>query len=319
MTHVTYLLGAGASAQSKLPINKDLIKALESIVYESQFIKDSIDGDRYTKTIQSTYSKVIQDAKKEKSIDTLANIHFGNNNYLHDIKSLLWIYFSANAGKDELDPRYKHLLLRFRDKVSKTFKLRDDFSVLTWNYDLQLEEAYASIAGLELWKTPLHLKSYPGLYFLKKDTFNDNIDSKQVQLIHLNGCAGYYYDSEIRDYKNWYNSDLTNPQEYCNMARLVGQKFHTNAPSKTAIHNCINFAGEENQLNETKKDLVKLISKKTTHLVIIGYSFQDFNENMDTFIIENMENLRYIMIQDKYPEKIEELLRNKYPVLHSKI
>ena len=46
------------------------------------------------------------------------------------------------------------------------------------------------------------------------------------------------------------------------------------------------------------------IARKTTHLIVIGYSFPDFNKIIDQDIISKMTHLKYIYIQDPNPEKI---------------
>ena len=68
-----------------------------------------------------------------------------NSELYYSIKNLLWIYFSAVAGRGKLDKRYKNLLIKLKAGSSKSFRINENFNFITWNYDLQLEEALSEI------------------------------------------------------------------------------------------------------------------------------------------------------------------------------
>lgn len=318
MSHVTYLLGAGASINA-LPDNKKLLSSLHQIVHSANAVLKNTTELNYLETFKNTYLPLIKEAQAEISLDTLANINFNNEDKLHQIKVLIWLFFSGQAGKKQLDPRYKHLLINIRDYNSSSFRVRDNFSFLSWNYDLQLEEAYSILAETDIWRVPNSLYSFPGIHFIKPNALNSKSSPDLFQLIHLNGCGGYYYDQEINSYNNWYNCDFDSFDEYEKMLRLIIQKFHTNNSKRNALTNCINFAGEDSPLNEMKKKYVSKVSEKTTHLIVIGYSFPYFNRQMDKEIIDKMDMLEYIFIQDPNADDLEIKIRLRYPLLASKI
>jgi hypothetical protein len=315
MAHVTYLLGAGASIKA-LPDNKNLLNRLSQLVETGSKLGIELD---YLKAFQNIYQPLIKEAQDEISLDTLARVYINNPDKLHQIKVLIWLFFSSQAGKKSLDPRYKQLLLKIREDNTNDFFIRRNFSFLSWNYDLQLEEAFSVLAQTELWRVPISLYSFPGFHFINPDALAKNSNSELFQLIHLNGCGGYYYDNEKSSYSNWYNCDFTNKKDYEEMLNIIMHKFHTNDFKKNALLNCINFAGERTPINDKKKFYVSVVAKETTHLVIIGYSFPDFNRQMDKSIIDQMEKLEYIYIQDPEADEIENKIKLTYPSLVNKI
>ncbi|PJZ89068.1 hypothetical protein [Leptospira levettii] len=55
---------------------------------------------------------------------------------------------------------------------------------------------------------------------------------------------------------------------------------------------------------EQGKEIAKSIAKKTRKLIVIGYSFPDYNKSIDTEILKEMTSLEYIHLQVR-DDKIE--------------
>jgi len=316
MDHVTYLFGAGASFKA-LPLNNKSLEELGYIITKGKEFLNNSQDQNYLNNFLNWYSPILEEAKAEVSLDTLAMININNREKLNRIKTLIWLYFSAKAGQNKLDSRYKNLLVKLRDDNTKNFRVNDNCSFLSWNYDLQLEEAYATLATTDIWEVPKHLYSYPGIHFVNPDAIKRNSSPKSFQMIHLNGCAGYYKGVNSDSYKSWYNCDFDKIEDYDRMINLISQEFHTN--NNNPLHRCINFARENNEDNKFKNDQIKLIAEKTTHLVIIGYSFPDFNKLTDRHIIDNMKNLKEILIQDLEAVSRKEKLLQMFPQLNNNI
>jgi hypothetical protein len=150
------------------------------------------------------------------------------------------------------------------------------------------------------------------------------MDFKETVRFTAEWYRNYYNNSENKC-NSWYNCDLTNPKEYDNLLRLVIQTFYTNISENRPNINSISFAFEENNFSKQALYHSKMIAADTTHLVVIGYSFPDFNREIDRHILNKMEKLEYICIQNKEANKllnkiaeISENIKNKISKMNFK-
>ena len=323
MNKITYILGAGASCNA-LPLNSNLIKQISNFLTIGRNHPMSEINQFYLKIFEDKFYPIIELASRESSIDTLAKVKINSELY-YSIKNLLWIYFSAVAGRGKLDKRYKNLLIKLKAGSSKSFRINENFNFITWNYDLQLEEALSEIDNESISNIPHKFYSYPGIGFTSSNKLIGKINSEFYSIIHLNGCAGYYYNNSENKYNTWYNCDLTNPMEYNDLLRLVIQNFYTNISENRPNLNSISFAFEKNNFSKQALYHSKMIAADTTHLVVIGYSFPDFNREIDRLILNKMEKLEYICIQNKEANKllnkiadISENIKNKISKMNLK-
>lgn len=317
MSYVTYLIGAGASYNA-LPLNEALITRMNAMITIGKNHPENELNQTYLKTFENTFKPIIELAKKEKSIDTLANIHL-NSSIFYDIKTLIWLYFSSVAGKGNLDNRYKNLLVKMRDNSASNFRIRDGFSFLSWNYDLQIEEAISEIGGTEIWRVADRFYTYPGLEFTSPEKIGRNSNPKYFSIVHLNGCAGYYYDVAGNTYREWYNCDIANSRDYDKLLHIVAQNFYTNLHINKSKRSSIAFAFEDAHYNKQSLIHTKEIAAASTHLVVIGYSFPDFNREIDRRILNEMKNLKYICIQDPNAEKLKHKLMSQSENVKDKV
>lgn len=304
MSHLTYLIGAGAS-KNALPLDNDLMSVLRDLTSKGkEFSKDAI-TQTYLQTFETRFKKVVELASQEKSIDTLAKIHQYDSEMFYNIKNLLWSYFSIAAGRNNLDYRYKNLLMKVQDDMATRFKLKDNVSFITWNYDLQIEEAIATIDKIDIWKVAEKYYTYPGYELLNPDLINRNSNPKLFKLVHLNGCAGFYRRLPDNNYTHWCGCDISDPNQYNKFINLVEQNLYTNTINSTSNRNSISFAFENNYIKEQSLKFSKQIAADTTHLVIIGYSLPDFNKSIDCEILNEMKSLKYVCIQNPHAEKLK--------------
>ncbi len=307
MEHLTYLFGAGASCKA-LPLDNALINRLEEIITIGRNLPVNDVNQRYLRSFEDNYSDIIKMAREKGSLDTLANLSFRKPDLVNNIKNLIWIYFSANSDKGEIDNRYTKLIAKIRNRNATNFAFRNDVSLLTWNYDLQIEEAISTIDGIHISKVADKFYTYPGFELISKHKMLQNSNPDTFSLVHLNGCAGYYYDINSRSFHSCNNLDLTDPVKYNTMLNIVVQNFNTNTIIGESVRNSITFAFEENYYSNQAKKYAKEIAKKTTHLVIIGYSLADFNREVDREILNEMTNLKYISIQNPSANELKSKL-----------
>jgi hypothetical protein len=304
MSHLTYLIGAGAS-KNALPLDDDLMSVLRDLTSKGkEFPKDAI-TQTYLQSFETRFKNVVELASQEKSIDTLAKIHQYDSEMFYNIKNLLWSYFSIAAGRNNLDYRYKNLLMKVQDGLANRFKLKENVSFITWNYDLQIAEAIASIDKIDIWKVAEKYYTYPGYELLNPDLINRNSNPKLFKLVHLNGCAGFYRRLPDNNYTHWCGCDISDPNQYNKFINLVEQNLYTNTINSTSNRNSISFAFENNHIKEQSLKYSKQIASETTHLVIIGYSLPDFNKAIDCEILNEMKSLKYVCIQNPHAEKLK--------------
>lgn len=233
----------------------------------------------YLSFFQNNFLPLIQEAEQEVSIDTLAHMYFGDNR-LHHIKALLWMFFSSRAGLGKVDPRYKNLLLKIGKKTPTAYQIEKNVNFLSWNYDLQIEEAFAQLDNTDIWRVPRKMYSFPGVRYTDPDITNRNSNPETFRLVHLNGCAGFYYNQRANSYDNWYGCDLADVAQYNKLLSLVCQQFYTNTSSPSALSNCINFVGEDNSFSQETINHAKRIAENTTHLVIMDIRYRILTERL---------------------------------------
>ncbi len=91
MKHLTYLLGAGASAE-EMPVNNQLIDKLKEIITVGKTSHANMNENEYFILLDEVFSSVLELATKELSIDTLATINT-DSKLLDKIKIVIWVFF----------------------------------------------------------------------------------------------------------------------------------------------------------------------------------------------------------------------------------
>lgn len=304
MSHLTYLIGAGAS-KNALPLDSSLLKQMDVLTTIGSNHPKEMITENYLNSFETRFSHILKLASKEKSIDTLAKKLQYDDNLFYNIKNLIWLYFSIVAGRNNIDNRYTNLILKVQDDSASRFRLKDNVSFITWNYDLQLAEAIASIDQIEIWKVAEKYYTYPGYELLNPDMMNRNANPNLFKIVHLNGCAGYYRKEPDNGITHWCGCDLTDPIQYNNLINLIEKNFYTNLAKPRITKNSISFAFEDTYTKRQSLKFSKNIAAETTHLVIIGYSLPDFNKIIDTEILNEMKNLKYVCIQNPNAEKLK--------------
>ena len=299
MDNLTYLLGAGASYHA-MPVQNELIadvaRVLENLRINNPVhamniwgIAGIMNGGKY-KSLMAKWQEIVQKCQGELTIDTYARtLHIREeHDQLLALKKLIDFYFHVRQFDERLylqqdirrgyqpnygmqtettpklrtlerhDRRYTQLLASL---IRPEEKRRNDLlppglSVLTYNYDLQLEEALAKIFDIELRQIVR-----PGV--------------EPANIVHLNGRAAAYHLEPRGDGRH-------EPDVIGNL--LDGNQRDTE----------IGYAWDKRHLESSRFDE---IVTQTKTLVVIGYSFPQFNQETDKEIV-NAPNLERIIIQD---------------------
>ena len=293
MSEVLYLIGAGASygqrGKSKtgdilpgyiergLPVVNQLEPAIEW--YCKSIQKTGPDGALID---DSEYPNLYKELKwlKEKcrtypTIDTFAKkcTVTGDWRDLNRLKNALSSFFALIQSHEKRDLRYDGFIASI---IQDDGSLPKNISVLSWNYDYQMEYVLQDFSSLRT--DILHIWQNQGITC---KGFGSFIDNSKFNCVKLNGTAMF---SIIQGNK------LIDPSSY-DPSRIE----HWYSEHFMSWKSNISFAWEkDDQFIERVIPLVK----DAKVLVVIGYSFPFVNRAVDKKLIQNMDALKTVYIQD---------------------
>ena len=325
--NVTYILGAGASCKSQ-PLVSDMKVRMECLLLlldtNSKIHINHIckTFKNKTKSLYVKYNPIVKEAIKHYTPDTYVKklSLTGKTADLDTFKEFLNLYFLFEQDnqqityekfpiykpiwfigplseeekekksnfiwdkiKSPIDNRYDvffaTLLKKTGNMDNPQLLLPSNYNIISWNYDNQLEHAYKEYSS--------------GLNFIdirKKLNINSEYDANKSHIIKINGDCTCW---DIKD-----NKELT---LFTAIEKLV---------EGDSINTTIDFAWED---GKTVDDAVHKIIEATDKIVIIGYSFPNFNRDVDKIIFsEYNPAINQIIIQvplkDEY-EKIKERIK----------
>ena len=194
----TYLIGAGASA-NVLPVVNQFAKRIKTFRREFHTelknLKILMHWDPYLDELQA----LISESEKFGTIDTLAKYYYlKDKSKLFKLKKILSTYFVLEQSiLKKQDNRY----LIFLTTIMNGIKLPKKIKLLTWNYDFQFELAAtnfvsdngASNLGGNTVRSGTLINYVPDSGIFNRIEHANNID-----LLHLNGTAGFYLEKDKR-------------------------------------------------------------------------------------------------------------------------
>jgi hypothetical protein len=289
---ITYLLGAGASANA-LPLIKGsptneklgLPGALKRFAEQYKSTSFSSSNPDIAPNLASISDKCIEFGTPDLYAKFLLETgDLGKYALLKKFMANYFHYEQTLAQTSSGQGRFDYRTLAFLTTIAQKEKLPSNISILSWNYDRQIEIAakklmpvdskvYNSVKGFTCW--PNYQESYD---------FDDRYQykGKDIFLLHLNGVAGFNYSK-----------------------RTFSEKSDAVFNFEDAGDTLLSFAWEDESNDEKRVFLkerieyAKSIAEGTQVLVVIGYSFPFFNRKVDDIVIDTMRNtLTKIYYQD---------------------
>jgi len=195
------------------------------------------------------------------------------------------------------DPRYDGFLASILNNDG-TFP---PVTILTWNYDMQLEQAYS---GYLLEDKPKMVQVWEKLNVFNKTSETKYDSTLNQTVIKLNGTAAFIDNPEIEAVgKGMYAEPFFTEFDTWSLHSYAAHMLD-NLQYKNTLSYSWEEAAPELDVVEKAKERVK----DTETLIVIGYSFPYVNRQMDEMIIQSMTNLRTIYIQDPNFEEIKSRL-----------
>lgn len=330
---ITYLLGAGASYQA-CPILNELGEKM--IEMAKEHLKDNY-NDNYEIFNDSSRNhsvNILQEigyfgrkALEYGTIDTYAKKLSLNDDLFRELQSLkivlsiffvLWETSNDPIRKREneegkliqfksIDTRYISLLasLLEKEKEDDWPKLHDNVKFISWNYDMQIQKAFkAFISEKRKMKYCDINKHFPYRYDINETNPNPNLN-----LLHLNGYCGFYFNNEeSKKYEEYSLLDRTDSTDIKEIIKELEFAYEAVKRKQVRINDHINYAWEQNKLAKQTRECAKRFFKESDVIVIIGYSFPPFNRNVDKLLFDELKG-RSTKIYYQDPNASEDLIK----------
>ena len=226
--------------------------------------------------------------REHATIDTYARKLYltGDNRSFEKLKDVLCAFFVWEQLEHVPDNRYDTFLANVLE--AKTLSLPRDLSIISWNYDSQIEMAYQAYNRVQA--LPI---------------FEKNIQNEWPQLpdsgriFKVNGSATFA-DKTIVPF---ILADTKTPRA----VQLI--QFYYNTRSDTSqlgyqFRTHLSFAWENSKNQQNMNDSIASTVQDAEQVVVIGYSFPYFNREIDRAIFARMSNLKKIYVQDVHPESV---------------
>jgi hypothetical protein len=319
---ICYLLGAGASFEALPLISEvpyDLGTFKQYIINYNKSLGDAGEGDLESKL--SNFQNIINQTLQHHSIDTLARKYWlkqkslakqennGEYDWYQLIKNIItcwltwrrlnnldikFLEYDADSKKSErlkklisLDPRYDAF---FSAILDENLELPNNIKIVSWNYDLQIEQSF---------------KFYLNDVTLKEVGHSIGINYNKYSIgpiIKLNGSAVIAEGTKAL----WESS-------YNHQVHEVFIKSLSNQFSKN-IYSNIRFAWEEEGMIDDYRRLASKYVSESDIVVVIGYSFPIFNRETDRQLFANFTEKGiskiYIQADEKDAEGIKSQLES---------
>jgi hypothetical protein len=264
---------------------------------------------------QAVYSlrELLQASTEHQSIDEYAKLLFINDrdrDYTR-LKNLVILFFELyNYYTNRVDKRYGHFLASILKKSAPRFP--PNINIISWNYDYEFEKAFSKYYNIK----DRFEEVYTELSVQHKGIAKPYENSTNFNLFKINGTIGYKNQSDlILGLGNFfYKSEI---EKKLNNERVTPLISKSNSLSGNSLYTpALSFAWEEDTQSNIVIDNAVNIMRATKTLVVIGYSFPNFNRKIDKLLL-NEENLQWvdkIYVQDKDAHEIIDKIKEYRPL-----
>lgn len=320
MSKIVYILGAGASygkrgdeESYKIDERKrgKIIPILQGVPVVNEFAKyiefkcAEVQNGKFEKVFQYTAKiaqrnqlvtelkwllKICQDYP---TVDTYARQLFVTKRAsgYQRLKNAISLFLTLCQHPSTRDIRYDGFIASII-KDDNTFP--SDISIFSWNYDSQMEFAYAGYMSEQNRDINSIWRNMNVLNKVSNHQLSDGFG-----IIKLNGTAHFY------DPTNQNMCDVYYKTQGMSITNLMSMHCLNNVDN---VENTLSFAWESVASQDVFNTTIENRALDAKVLVVIGYSFPYVNRNMDKMILTNMVDLRHIYIQDPNAEAIKERL-----------
>lgn len=322
MSRTIYYLGAGAS-YGRRGEDKKIIEGIpvvseipEQFALFQAYIETAVIPSDCEMVFQNTYrqsasnieserldmlydiDQLIKGIQEHATIDTYARKLYltGRACEFKKLKSVLCAFFVWAQLVYKPDGRYDTFLANVLEEGN--LMLPKDISIVSWNYDSQIENAYKAYNHNS--KLPLFEKNIQGEWPQQP---NHDV------IIKINGSATFEDKSTIQYIKD--------DEKNMPAALQIIEFYHDSQVDTSGIgldfKTHLSFAWEKSTNNEKIKSTLTQTINDTEIVVVIGYSFPFFNRVTDRAIFSGMPNLKKVYVQDINPDAVIQAIHAVLP------
>lgn len=322
MSRTIYYLGAGAS-YGRRGEDKKIIEGIpvvseipEQFALFQAYIETAVIPSDCEMVFQNTYrqsasnieserldmlydiDQLIKGIQEHATIDTYARKLYltGRACEFKKLKSVLCAFFVWAQLVYKPDGRYDTFLANVLEEGN--LMLPKDISIVSWNYDSQIENAYKAYNHNS--KLPLFEKNIQGEWPQQP---NHGV------IIKINGSATFEDKSTIQYIKD--------DEKNMPAALQIIEFYHDSQVDTSGIgldfKTHLSFAWEKSTYNEKIKSTLTQTINDTEIVVVIGYSFPFFNRVTDRAIFSGMPNLKKVYVQDINPDAVIQAIHAVLP------
>lgn len=242
--------------------------------------------------------QLIKGIQEHATIDTYARKLYltGREREFKKLKSVLCAFFVWAQLVYKPDARYDTFLANVLEEGN--LMLPKDISIVSWNYDSQIENAYRAYNHNS--KLPLYEKNIQGEW--------PQPPNRGV-IIKINGSETFEDKSTIQYIKD--------DEKNMPAAQQVIEFYHDSQVDTSGIgldfKTHLSFAWENSTNNEKIKSTLTQTTNDTEIVVVIGYSFPFFNRVTDRAIFSGISNLKKVYVQDINPDAVIQAIHAVLP------
>lgn len=308
---IVYMLGAGASYHA-LPIVSNLYDRFEIFCNHILDYNQANNTPNFYK-LKTEIPNLLTNISAHYTIDTYARKVYLKNPIVHtnpeyiQILNFLSAYFlyeqlkidvnersnwylknlyEPNKGEsntrdksllNELDYRYDSFFATILNNTSDgKLVIPSNFSIISWNYDFQVEKAFMNFSGDSL-ETTLDKFKVVGINHQVID------DDKKTFLTKLNGTAAFAKKGKYTNLFEFKKHSL-NKDTIEIISKILSDE-------RTEYDTGMRFAWEKNDLSKSAVLYAQRKISEAEIIVIIGYSFPYFNRKIDRLLFERVGTL----------------------------
>lgn len=312
---VTYLIGAGASANALPVVNgmNERMKMFYDFLLEVNSDLEIVDRSEFKKlydllSVASLHQTIDTYAKKLWYKDDLINY-----NLLKRFLSCYLIFEQTDKYKEDNEPKEmiyneEKLIVRMFSKPEKFFenksiesnyknsKQKDErydsfyaanlmknkelmpyINIVSWNYDMQYELAYS-----DFWNDKLLIDNIQKNIQVFPLDLNQKINREKSSIIKINGTGNFKSSNENLLF------DIINSARYekdflINIFKVLFN-LEESLESEFKMSNQLKFAWEDDEQVTKARNYAHEVIRDSDAVVIIGYSFPTFNRDIDRIL-----------------------------------
>lgn len=219
---------------------------------------------------------------------------------------------TAESLLNPLDRRYTSFFATILDKTGTELKLPSNVNLISWNYDGQVERGYQDFnPGLSICGVQDALNVTPQIK--KSQTVSSDPVIERFSVIKLNGTGAFSTKDSLNSCFDLYHDKLSesNWQDFQKLMfaqREESPNRFSFAWERTESKSPIFVKPEDDKTSlNTARDKAKKIMSSSDIVVVIGYSFPDFNRSIDKQIFSGFNGTLYL--QDPEADKIAQKIR----------